>query len=151
MVPKSSDPETKTVDALARLQQALYSISEALKIIAESIPSLLPSTKDSVAHQPHTSETSDTNQPELAIAAPSSNKRKRKEKDPDAPEKPSSAYHLYAKEKREQIKAEMGGTPTGNDILHELNRQWKELSDELKKVCSVVIHMTNGAAVYRCC
>jgi hypothetical protein len=65
---------------------------------------------------------------------PSSNKRKRKDKDPDAPEKPPSAYHLYAKEKRDEIKAAMAGTPSGNDVVLEINRRWKELTDELKKV-----------------
>lgn len=134
MVPKSSDPEAKTVDALAQLRQALYSISGALKVIADAVPSLLPPDKVSAAPQPIASLSHDGNQPESG-SLPLSNKRKRKEKDPDAPEKPPSAYHLYAKEKRDEIRAAMAGTPSGNDVVQELNRRWKALTEDLKKVC----------------
>lgn len=138
MVPKSSDPEAKTVDALAQLRQALYSISGALKIIADAVPSLLPPDKDSTGPQPITSLPHDSDQPESGNVPPS-NKRKRKEKDPDAPEKPPSAYHLYTKEKRDEIRAAMAGTPSGNDVVQELNRQWKAMSEDLKKVYSSIV------------
>lgn len=136
MPPKSSDPQAKATAAGAQLQQALVSASEALKIIAEAIPALFPQARDSFTTRPTGSVSPDGNQPESSVAPPTSNKRKRKEKDPDAPEKPLSAYHLYAKEKRDQIKATMAGTPSPNDVILELNRQWKGLTDELKKVCS---------------
>jgi hypothetical protein len=83
----------------------------------------------------------DVAQTEAAGVAPASNKRKRKEKDPDAPEKPPSAYHLYAKEKRDEIKQAMDGAPTANDVIHEINRRWKELADDLKKV----VHISSEA------
>ena len=134
MAPKVSDPREKAVAAGHQLQEALLSASEALKTIAGIVPSLFPKTEGSAAPRYTITTSPDINRTESVIAAPTSNKRKRKEKDPDAPEKPLSAYHLYAKDKREEIKQSMGGLPAANDVIHEINRRWKEMSDDLKKV-----------------
>lgn len=142
MPPKASDLHEKAVTAGTQLREALISASEALKTIADIVPTLYSSTETTNTsapskpkQKPATSISPEVEQTNTAVAPPSSNKRKRKEKDPDAPEKPPSAYHLYAKEKRDEIKAAMPGTPSGNDVVLEINRRWKELADELKKVC----------------
>jgi hypothetical protein len=132
MAPKSSDAREKATAAGVQLQQALMSASEALKTIAEIVPSLFPQSEQTAAPKTTTSTSPEVNQTEPI--PPASNKRKRKEKDPDAPEKPPSAYHLYAKEKRDQIRAAMPGQPTANDVVHEINRLWKGLNEESKKV-----------------
>ena len=141
MPPKTSDLQEKAATAGSQLREALMSASEALKTIADIVPTLYPSTgapsgpASSKPKQKSTTSTSpEVEQTNNAVVLPSSNKRKRKDKDPDAPEKPPSAYHLYAKEKRDEIKAAMAGTPSGNDVVLEINRRWKELTDELKKV-----------------
>ena len=116
------------------------SASNALKTIADIVPTLYPSTGATSGTAPSkptrkpTTTSPEVDQTNSATATPVSNKRKRKEKDPDAPEKPPSAYHLYAKDKRDEIKASMPGTPSGNDVVLEINRRWKDLADELKKV-----------------
>lgn len=142
MPPKASDLHEKAVTASTQLREALISASEALKTIADIVPTLYSSNETPNTSAPSkpkqmsaTSISPEVEQTNTAVAPPSSNKRKRKEKDPDAPEKPPSAYHLYAKEKRDEIKAAMPGTPSGNDVVLEINRRWKELADELKKVC----------------
>jgi len=141
MPPKTSDLQEKAATAGIQLREALMSASEALKTIADIVPTLYPSTgatsgaaPSKPKQQPATSTTPEIEQTNNTLVPPSSNKRKRKEKDPDAPEKPPSAYHLYAKEKRDEIKAAMPGTPSGNDVVLEINRRWKELTEELKKV-----------------
>ena len=131
MVSQSTDSHQKAVAAGSQLQQALNSAAAALTTIANIVPSLFLPTDS----QQSTSSTSlDTTREKPAISAPSSNKRKRKEKEPGAPEKPLTAYHLYAKENKDQVKEAMGGQPTANEVILEVNRKWKELSDELKKV-----------------
>lgn len=132
MTPKSSDAREKATAAGVQLKQALMSASEALKTIAEIVPSLFSHNEQTTAPKPTTSTSPKVDQTEPVPTA--SNKRKRKEKDPDAPDKPPSAYHLYAKENRDQIRASMPGQPTANDVVHEINRTWKGLSEELKKV-----------------
>lgn len=132
MVPATSDPHEKIAAVGAQLRQALLSASEALKTIAEIAPSLFPQS-DSSATLPSVSSTQANTQ------QPQSNKRKRRERDPDAPEKPLSAYHLYAKEKRDEIRASMPGTPSANDVIHEINRVWKGLSEEMKRVSPTLI------------
>jgi HMG-box domain len=135
MAPKSSDPREKTIAAGHQLQQALLSASEALRKIAEHVPSLFPKDEGSTAENPTVASLTEANHNEPEGIP--TNKRKRREKDPEAPEKPPSAYHLYAKEKRDQVKEAIGGTPSGTDVVHEINRLWKGLADELKKVILV--------------
>ena len=151
MPPKSTDPLAKASSAGAQLQAALMSASEALKTIAGIVPSLFPAPSEvRIAPKPSTSASivSAALQPESSDAQPS-NKRKRKEKDPEAPEKPPSAYHLYSKENRERIKASMPGTPSASEVVQEVNRVWKGLEDELKKVFSLLTYLT--LAICRCC
>ena len=137
MTTNSSDPREKTIAATVQLREALVKITGALETIIDTIPSLLPpaeETTTTAAHRPTTSAPLEVNNQGESSLPPTSNKRKRKEKDPDAPEKPTSAYHLYLKEKRDEIKASMPGQPTGNELVQEINRLWKGLSEELKKV-----------------
>lgn len=130
----ASDPRQKTMAAGRQLQDVLLSASEALKTIAGIVPSLFPPNDNFSADGLVGSGSTDVSRSQVAGVNPASNKRKRKEKDPDAPEKPPSAYHIYAKEKRDEIKESMGGSPAANDVVHEINRRWKELADDLKKV-----------------
>ena len=137
MTTNSSDPREKTIAATVQLREALVKITGALETIIDTIPSLLPPTEETTttnALRPTTSASVEANNHGEPSVPPTSNKRKRKEKDPDAPEKPASAYHLYIKEKRDEIKASMPGQPTGNELVQEINRLWKGLSEELKKV-----------------
>lgn len=134
MSAKASDPREKTMAAGRQLEAALLSASEALKTIAGIVPSLFPANNSSSVSAPIGPSSTDSGPNDTAGTTPATNKRKRKEKDPDAPEKPPSAYHIYAKEKRDEIKQVMGGTPSANDVIHEINRRWKELAEDLKKV-----------------
>ena len=137
MAANSSDPREKTIAATVQLRDALVKITGALETIIDAIPSLLPPAEETTATRaprPTTSVSLEVNHQGESSVPPTSNKRKRKEKDPDAPEKPASAYHLYVKEKRDEIKAAMPGQPSGNEVVQEINRLWKGLSEELKKV-----------------
>jgi hypothetical protein len=135
MPPVTTDPHEKAVAAGRQLQEALVSASEALKTIAGMMPSLFSQSGTSIAPNSNIPKAASVSAPEASSSAPTSNKRKRKEKEPGAPEKPSTAYHLFAsKEKKEQIKQVLGGDATGNDVIQELNRLWKEMSETLKKV-----------------
>jgi hypothetical protein len=140
MPPKPSDPHEKALAAGAQLQEALLTAAKALTTIADIVPNLFPEAAGSAAPQRAASLSPVVNRRVIALkddtsdTTPQSNKRKRTQKDPDAPEKPLSAYHLYAKEKREQVKNTMGSASSASDVVHEINRMWKDLSDELKKV-----------------
>jgi len=138
MPPKPSDPQQKAIEAGNQLQQALVSVSEALKTIATVLPSLFPendgSTKISNAAPTSSTLAANSASTETAAAAANPNKRKRREKDPNAPEKPPSAYHLFIKEAREEVRQALGGNPSANDIVAEINRRWKDMNDVLKKV-----------------
>jgi HMG (high mobility group) box len=139
MAPKPSYPQEKVLAASQQLQEALVSAAEALKTIADIIPGLAEAVGFSLP-QPTASSTPLSNRrvpvlkDQSADATPASNKRKRNQKNPDAPDRPLSAYHLYAKEKREQVKSSLGADASGSDVVHEINRLWKELSDDFKKV-----------------
>jgi HMG (high mobility group) box len=124
----STDAEGKAIAAGAQLQQALQSAADALKTIASALPFLLPQRAQApvLSSGPTVAISTET------MSAP--HKRKRKEKDPEAPEKPVSAYHLWSKGNRDRIKASMPGDPSASDVLTELNRLWKGLADEAKKV-----------------
>jgi hypothetical protein len=131
---QSSDSQQKAIAAGVQLQEALNSAADALKTIANIVPALFP-THQSPQKRPSTSQSSPDDAPEKpSVSAPSSAKRKRKEKEAGAPEKPLSAYHLYAKEAKDQIKEAMGGQATANEVIQEVNQRWKELGDELRKV-----------------
>ena len=137
MATNSSNPREKTITATVQLRDALLKITGALETIIDAIPRLLPPAEETTAAgapRPTTSARLELNHQGESSVPPTSNKRKRKEKDPDAPEKPASAYHLYIKEKRDQIRAAMPGQPSGNEVVQEINRLWKGLSEELKKV-----------------
>src|SRR2546423_14482941 len=129
-----SDPRVKAMAAGRQLQDALLSASDALKTIAGIVPSLFPPNNSGSLGALLVPSPTETRRSDAAGATPSSNKRKRKEKDPGAPEKPPSAYHIYAKEKQDEIKEALGGAPSAADVIHEINRRWKELADDLKKV-----------------
>jgi transcriptional regulator HMO1 len=141
------DPRAKARAAGVQLQEALVSVSDALKTIANIVPSLFPvddTLSKSVSAKPLSPY---INQGDHFASPPTSNKRKRKERDPDAPEKPPSAYHLFAKEWKDQVKQSMGGQPSPSDVLHEVNRLWKELGDELKEVLDAMYELTRPAVL----
>jgi hypothetical protein len=135
MPPKITDPHEKAIAAGLQLQEALVSASEALKTIAGFMPALFSQDGNAIASDTNISKAPSANRTEASTTAPTSNKRKRKEKEPGAPEKPLTAYHLFAsKDKKDQIKQALGVDATGNDVIQEINRLWKEMSDTLKKV-----------------
>jgi len=136
MTLQSTDSHQKAIAAGLQLQQALNSAADALKTIANIVPSLFPTNESSQTSVGAVSPP-ETKGDATTTPAPPSSKRKRKEKEPGAPEKPLTAYHLYAKETKDQIKQAMGGQPSANEVILEVNRRWKELSDELKKVISI--------------
>jgi HMG (high mobility group) box len=129
-----SDPRAKAMAASRQLQEALLSASDALKTIAGIVPRLFPPNDSGSLGALLVASSTEIGRTDAAGATPSSHKRKRKEKDPDAPDKPPSAYHIYAKEKRDEIKEALGGAPSAAGVIQEINRRWKELADDLKKV-----------------
>ena len=60
-------------------------------------------------------------------------KKVKKVKDPNAPKGKSSAYIYFSCDNRNQVKASMPEGTTQKDILTEVGRQWKELSEEKKE------------------
>lgn len=59
-------------------------------------------------------------------------KRKRAKKDKDAPKKAISAYFFYIKDRRPVLKKEKPNLEN-KEIIREMGKEWKELSDEKKK------------------
>jgi hypothetical protein len=57
----------------------------------------------------------------------------KKKKDPNAPKKGCTAYLFFCNENRASIKASMTETTTNAELLTEVGRQWKELSDKKKE------------------
>lgn len=61
------------------------------------------------------------------------NKKTKKTKDPNAPKHPTSAYLYFCNENRASIKSKMVESTTQKELLTEIGRQWKELSDKKKE------------------
>ena len=59
-------------------------------------------------------------------------KAAKKKKDPNAPKKASTAYLFFCNEKRGDIKSKMPENTTNAELLTEVGRQWKDLSDKKK-------------------
>mmetsp|Transcript_23542 Transcript_23542/g.35608 ORF Transcript_23542/g.35608 Transcript_23542/m.35608 type:complete len:393 (+) Transcript_23542:110-1288(+) len=59
-------------------------------------------------------------------------KKQKKKKDPNAPKKALSAYIFFCNDKRATIKAKMPENTTQPDLMKELGRQWKEVTDKSK-------------------
>ncbi len=57
-----------------------------------------------------------------------------KKKDPLAPKRPQSAYFLWSAANRDKVKEELGGSPSGPEILRVLSKRWGELEAEAKAV-----------------
>jgi high mobility group protein B2 len=55
-------------------------------------------------------------------------------KDPAAPKRPQSAYLLWVSDHREEVKAEMSGSPSGPELLKELAKRWQHLDEKSKAV-----------------
>lgn len=70
--------------------------------------------------------------PDDDYAAAGTTKTKKKKKDPNAPKRPLSAYFLFQKAKRAEIKEANPDFGLG-DIAKALGEQWKQLSEEEKK------------------
>jgi len=62
----------------------------------------------------------------------SGGKATKKKKDPNAPKRGLSAYNYFMKENREPIKSKMGDKVSNADLMAEIGKQWKELSDRKK-------------------
>ena len=65
--------------------------------------------------------------------------KKKRKKDPNAPKKPSSAYFHFSKKMRSKIKEE-NPTATFGELGKLLGEAWKQVSDEDKKVGSLMAH-----------
>ncbi|KAL9650720.1 hypothetical protein ABK040_001774 [Willaertia magna] len=59
-------------------------------------------------------------------------KKSKKPKDKDAPKRPLSAYQIFQKEKRPEVK-EQNKNMDAKEIMKELARLWKELDEDEKK------------------
>merc|ERR1712048_654701 len=62
-----------------------------------------------------------------------SKKKETKKKDPNAPKKASSAYIFFTTDNREKVKKAMGENTSPQELMTELGRQWRELSEAKKK------------------
>lgn len=60
-------------------------------------------------------------------------KTKKKKKDPNAPKHPTSSYLYFCIENRASIKSTMSDNVSQKELLTEIGRQWKDLSDKKKK------------------
>ncbi|KAL7542926.1 hypothetical protein ACHAXR_012223 [Thalassiosira sp. AJA248-18] len=60
-------------------------------------------------------------------------KKVKKVKDPNAPKGKSSAYIYFTCENRNQVKASMPEGTTQKELLTEIGRQWKDLTEEKKE------------------
>mmetsp|Transcript_12440 Transcript_12440/g.19162 ORF Transcript_12440/g.19162 Transcript_12440/m.19162 type:complete len:391 (+) Transcript_12440:95-1267(+) len=61
-----------------------------------------------------------------------SEKKQKKKKDPNAPKKNLSAYIFFCNDVRDSVKSKMPENTTQADIMKELGRQWKDLTDKKK-------------------
>jgi len=59
-------------------------------------------------------------------------KKEKKAKDPNAPKKPQTAFFVYLREQRQVVK-DKNPTMKPKELVSELGRLWKEMSDEDKK------------------
>lgn len=59
-------------------------------------------------------------------------KKQKKKKDPNAPKKALSAYIFFCNDKRAAIKSKMPEKTTQAELMKELGRQWKEVTDKNK-------------------
>mmetsp|Transcript_464 Transcript_464/g.1044 ORF Transcript_464/g.1044 Transcript_464/m.1044 type:complete len:105 (-) Transcript_464:181-495(-) len=60
-------------------------------------------------------------------------KKVKKVKDPNAPKGKSSAYIYFSCDNRNQVKASMPEGTTQKELLTEVGRQWKDLTEEKKE------------------
>mmetsp|Transcript_24550 Transcript_24550/g.28959 ORF Transcript_24550/g.28959 Transcript_24550/m.28959 type:complete len:429 (-) Transcript_24550:132-1418(-) len=65
----------------------------------------------------------------LTAGANNNSKKPRKKKDPNAPKKNWSAYIYFSTESRNEIKASMPEGTKQTELLTEIGRKWKELSE----------------------
>lgn len=69
---------------------------------------------------------------EVIVPIEKKKEHKKRPRDPDAPKAPLSAYLLFSRDKRIEIK-ESQSELESKDVMKEIARQWRELDPELKK------------------
>src|SRR5271154_6029839 len=114
MATVSPDPAQKANEAAAQLCTAMLSAAQALQAIAEVVPTLFPGPE--IHSDWKRTASADPEAVHAVNGLPTSKKRKRTVKDPDAPEKPPSAYHLFYKENKNDIKTSMSSDTPSNEV-----------------------------------
>jgi hypothetical protein len=129
----AAEVQHKASVAGAQLKTALESAADAFKTLASVIHAILPQdlrTASISSAGPIVMSTKTTS---------SANKSKREDRAPGAPEKPITAYRLWTKENKDQVKASMPGVTSASEVVAELNRLWKDVGDAVKKVVPPVM------------
>lgn len=110
----------KEAEEQEKIEKLQHEKEEALK--------MFKSTKEAVANAPSPVD-------DISVLTDDNTKasKAKKKKDPNAPKRALSAYNYFLTENQQAIKAGMTGDDIKQtDVLKEVARQWKELSDKKK-------------------
>mmetsp|Transcript_20996 Transcript_20996/g.34705 ORF Transcript_20996/g.34705 Transcript_20996/m.34705 type:complete len:394 (-) Transcript_20996:254-1435(-) len=135
---------TKKYDALAATDKSRYDTEKAVydeMIAKRNIESAqekadqLKQDKEEAMKLMQSFQTSETTSMvvEEETASVADGKKIKKKKDPNAPKKASSAYIYFSVENRAAVKSSMCETVSNTELLTEVGRQWKELTDKKKE------------------
>ena len=123
------DEEKAVYDAMmkARKEAEEQEKIEKLQQDKEEALKLFKSTKEAVTNTPSPVD-------DISVLTDDNTKAsKKKKKDPNAPKRALSAYNFFLTENQQSIKATMTGDDVKQtDVLKEVGRQWKELSETKK-------------------
>lgn len=92
-------------------------------------------------YKPPSSSSSSSSSASSSSSGHKKPKRKKHKKDPTAPKRAKTGYMLFTDENRDRVRSELKTRPNfkNQDVLTELGRLWKALSEEEKKVTSTII------------
>jgi hypothetical protein len=116
-------------EKLDRLKQDKEEAMKLMKSFQDASAALTSDAMDMVA----------ANMEDMSVVSELTTKSKKK-KDPNAPKKASTAYIFFCTENRAMIKSKMPENTPQNELLTEVGRQWKELTDKKKEK---YVKMTN--------
>lgn len=120
---RNAESEQVKIDCLNKDREEAMKLMNTFKITSSTI----------------TNETTDgsakllTSDIKGAASANTDTKKIKKKKDPNAPKKNPSAYIFFCSENRGKVKAELPEGAKQPEILTEMGRQWKELSEDNKE------------------
>eukprot|EP00587_Corethron_hystrix_P008655 CAMPEP_0113309894 /NCGR_PEP_ID=MMETSP0010_2-20120614/7751_1 /TAXON_ID=216773 ORGANISM="Corethron hystrix, Strain 308" /NCGR_SAMPLE_ID=MMETSP0010_2 /ASSEMBLY_ACC=CAM_ASM_000155 /LENGTH=315 /DNA_ID=CAMNT_0000165229 /DNA_START=51 /DNA_END=998 /DNA_ORIENTATION=+ /assembly_acc=CAM_ASM_000155 len=119
------ESEKESIDRYNRDKEEALKLMNVFKGVSDTITN---EARNEINHFEDMSVISDIS----STAVGSSNidtKKQKKKKDPNAPKKARNAYIYFVTENRSKIQASMPHDSTQTEILTEVGRQWKELSD----------------------